>query len=188
MYEVEVDIGAFLDTLLDGWIDRHVPDRRLLLAFRKASHADVTESLLTKPTGVRNMIPADFPHREQLVSPVDNTQKVLQTGILQYLSHHHMSNVPVVSPLAGGSADPGCPPSPSQGDPDCRVRIRTLNPGALGFSDMEGRMLWWRLWDVAAFGQQQNYHVMIIPGPRFPVGVSLPHGFAYVFLGAVGCS
>ena len=43
--------------------------------------------------------------------------------------------------------------------------------------------MWWRLWDIAAAGNDHELELLILPGPRLRPGTRLPDGFPFQFVG-----
>ena len=64
------------------------------------------------------------------------------------------------------------------------VRLGIINPGRSRLTNLStDEVMWWRLWDIAAAGNDHELELLILPGPRLRPGTRLPDGFPFQFVG-----
>ena len=170
--------------MYDAWRKRSTENKRMASMAALAFHKDVKEALATKPSNLGEYLPMDFEHGTKLKLFIQSTCDFIAKRLIPELPLLRRKLVPVVSPSAGEDTPAAilemADENKSQTQP---LRMCCLNPGRLGFSDQDGSVLWWRLWEVAAYGAEHSIHIFVCPGPRWPHGITLPQGFPYCIVG-----
>ena len=134
------------------------------IAFRK----DAREILRSRPNRVAELLPSDFEDAQKISDLIEETSKFISGTLLPQLQPPRCLQTAVVSPLAGGdimeAVDGSFHEPPSTFD----LSMCCLNSGSLGFSGLSNEsILWWRLWDMAAYGSEHGIQIFICPG--FPL-------------------
>ena len=176
--------SGYFDILYKHWLAREIRSKRVARIAALAFHKDMQVALRARPTNLEQILPQDFEFRVEILRLWEDSIEFVTNKLLRVLPKRHDQHTVVVSPWAGGShaSEVTNRYSGSSGSV-YNLRICCLNPGRLGFSDQSGAVLWWRLWEIAAYGIENSVQIFVCPGPRLPEGVNLPQGFPYCIVG-----
>ena len=161
-----------------------------------AAVKDFLALLEARPRHVRDSVEPAAGWSEQLVSTVMDTINFIKQFFLKSMFAASRGLVdksgasalaPIVSPFAGSYV----PEDVEQHAKDCNtdntirsVGIGCFNPGRSGLTALgSNSVLWWRLWNIAYTAADLGLSFIVLPGPRFPPDVTLPHGYPYEFWG-----
>ena len=172
-------------------------DARCLRLAAAAAFKDALALLEGRPRSVAGLFP-DSPHAAEVFSAtIAATVEFIQRDFAPAMASNTpggtiMSSegavvVAVSSPFAGAIPTEAlnlCMGDRGQASQLRNVRLGIINPGRSGLTNLStDEVMWWRLWDIAAAGNDHELELLILPGPRLRFGICLPDGFPYQFVG-----
>ena len=177
-----------MSQLWEAWQSRPLPPPRIFQAQLSAIVGDFQALVSHAPLKISSWLPPRCVIAAELQGLIEDTSSFMKK-VAQHLHGSCNCDIPVVSPIAGGSTVQKSETVDSSKIELDKVRVACLNPGKGGLSPIDGNnIIWWKAWDIASWGVANQYSLIVLPEVRFPSGVSLPANFPYCYIGPVGNS
>ena len=115
--------------------------------------------------------------------------RFIKQDIAPLLESNNIPSVPLSSPYIGGATSSASQASDPGGQRQSindasRLLLATMNPGRTGLAALgTDAVLFWRLWALDWELHERGVQFCVLPGARFPPGVSLPADFHYAWRG-----